>query len=305
MRDIPLNLLRIFEACARLESYTAAANELHVTHSAISQQMRRLEDALGVKLLARRHDRMLMTEAGAALFGRVVPALRELREAVEAVRVDGRKAVVRVTTIPSLAAYWLMPRVAGFQSLHSTSVAIDASTMIKTLSPHTYDLAIRHGRGEWLGCSSEKLFDEHLLVVCSPSYRNGNLPLSLSDLPNHCLLSYQGSREWQQWASQAGCGDLSLNPSTILSDAALMIGAAIVGHGIAIGRSAIVLDHLRKKELVALFGISVRADYSYFLTMPAAVEPALHVRQFVEWLRDEARKTSRDLDALVPASTKF
>lgn len=239
------------------------------------------------------------------MFGRVVPALRELREALEAVRIDGRKAVVRVTTIPSLAAYWLMPRVAGFQSLHGTSVAIDASTMIKTLSPHTYDLAIRHGRGEWLGCSSEKLFDEHLLVVCSPSYRNGNLPLSPSDLPNHCLLSYQGSREWQQWAAQAGCGDLSLNPSTILSDAALMIGAAIVGHGIAIGRSAIVLDHLHKKELVALFGISVRADYSYFLTMPAAVEPALHVRQFVEWLRDEARKTSRDLDALVPASTKF
>lgn len=298
MRDIPLNLLHIFEVCTRLGSYTAAARELHVTHSAVSQQMRRLEELLGAKLLARQRDRMLPTDIGRDLFERVEPALRELRAATSAVRAESRKALVRVTTIPSLATYWLVPRVAAFQSLHGTSVAIDASSTLKPLPSNDYDLAIRHGRGEWPGCDAEKLFDEQLMAVCSPTYRGGNLPVAASELRDHHLLSYHGSQEWQQWAAKAGHAQLRLSSETVLSDAALMISAAIAGHGVAIGRTAIVLDHLRRGTLVPLFGLAVPADFAYFLVTPAAATPSANLRLFIDWLRREAEQTRDDLAAL-------
>lgn len=298
MRDIPLNLLQIFAVCARRGSYTAAAGELHVTHSAVSQQMRRLEELIGAKLLTRQHDRMVLTEIGRDLHERTEPALRELRAAVAAVRADSRRATLRVTTIPSLATYWLVPRVAGFQAQHGTAVAIDTSTQIRPLSAQGYDVAIRHGRGEWPGCVAEKLFDEHLVAVCSPSYRGGDLPRAPDDLAEHRLLSYRDSQEWQQWAAKAGCAPPRPGADTVLSDAALMVSAALAGHGVAIGRTAIVLEHLRSGALVPLFGLAVPADYSYFLVLPADGEPGASLRLFVQWLRGEAERTRDELAAL-------
>lgn len=298
MRDIPLHLLRVFEVCARLQSYTAAAKELHITHSAVSQQMRKLEDALGVKLLVRSHDRMVLTNVGTTLLDRVAPALRELRAATNAIRGQPEQAVVRATTVPSLATYWLMPRIARFQTLHKASVAIDTSIDLKTLVADTFDLAIRHGRGHWAGCDAEKLFDEDLLVVCSPAYRGGDLPRRATELSGHSLLTYQGSPEWRQWTTQMGLDDLSPQATTTVSDAALMISATLAGHGIAIGRSAIILDHLRRGELVPLFSAPVRAAYSYFLVTPSGASHPPHVAQFIDWLRAEAHQTRLDLEKL-------
>lgn len=298
MRDVPLHLLRVFEVCARLQSYTAAAKELHITHSAISQQMRKLEDALGVKLLVREHDRMMLTKVGATLFERVAPALHELRAATMAVRGEPEQAVVRATTIPSLATYWLLPRIARFQSLYKASVSIDTSIALKTLSARTFDLAIRHGRGHWPGCDAEKLFDEDLIVVCSPTYRGGDLPRRPNELAGHSLLTYEGSQEWRQWTQQMGLDDLSPKATTTVSDAALMISATLAGHGIAVGRSAIILEHLRRGELVPLFGEPIRAAYSYFLVTPADATHAPQVASFIDWLRAEARQTRLDLEAL-------
>jgi LysR family glycine cleavage system transcriptional activator len=298
MRDVPLHLLRVFEVCARLQSYTAAAKELHVTHSAISQQMRRLEDALGVKLLVREHDRMMLTKAGATFFDRVAPALSALRAATMAIRGQPEQAVVRATTIPSLATYWLLPRLARFQSLYKASVSIDTSTVLKTLSAHTFDLAIRHGRGHWWGCDAEKLFDEDLIVVCSPAYRGGDLPRRPTELAGHSLLTYEGSQEWRQWTTQMGLDDLSPKATTTVSDAALMVSATLAGHGIAIGRSAIILEHLRSGELTPLFSAPVRAAYSYYLVTPSAAAHEPQVAHFIDWLRAEARQTRLDLQTL-------
>ena len=298
MRDVPLHLLRVFEVCARLQSYTAAAKELHITHSAISQQMRRLEDALGVKLLVREHDRMMLTKVGATLLDGVAPALRALRAATMAIRGQPEQAVVRATTIPSLAAYWLLPRLARFQSLHKASVSIDTSIVLKTLSANTFDLAIRHGRGHWWGCDAEKLFDEDLIVVCSPAYRGGDLPRRPTELAGHSLLTYEGSQEWRQWTTQMGLDDLSPKATTTVSDAALMISATLAGHGIAIGRSAIILEHLRRGELAPLFSAPVRAAYSYYLVTPSAAAHAPHVAHFIDWLRAEARQMRLDLQTL-------
>lgn len=135
----------------------------------------------------------------AAMRSPTLPVLRP----TASVRADAKDAEIRVATFPSLATYWLVPRVARFQSLHGTAVSIDTSSALKPLSTHTWDVAIRHGRGKWPGCNAEKLFDEDLIAVCSPSYRGGDLPVRPSELANHSVLTYLGSREWQQWAAKA------------------------------------------------------------------------------------------------------
>jgi LysR family glycine cleavage system transcriptional activator len=296
MGEIPLALLRTFEAAARLESYSRAANELHVTHSAVSQQIRTLEDALGVKLFARQDRLMLLTEHGAKLFRHVGASIRDLRRVGDVMRTDeGKVGSVNLTTIPSLATLWLIPRLHRFQAAApDVKVSVETSIVVQSLDVGKFDLALRHGAGSWPRCDSIRLFDETLFPICSPHFNGGDWPETPAQLSDFRLLSYTDSKEWSIWAKHVGVNPAALNPTLVLSDAALMIAATVAGQGIAIGRSIIVSDHLHRGELVRLLPEhAVPAHLSYYAVTPRSRQPSPGVQHFIDWLLLEAAETSR------------
>lgn len=289
MRTPPLNTLLAFESAARLGSYTLAADELNVTHSAISQQLRSLEDALGLTLFERQGRRMLLTREGLLLFKRVQPALQQIGEAMSEVKVMTRTPSITVTTLQSFANRWLLPRLARFQDLQpDVAVNIQASPDLKDLTRGQADVAIRYGRGPWKNCESEPLLEEWLFPVCSPGFNKGRPPTHLSSLKRHRILRDDCQLEWNAWAKHAGI-DLSECPrDTTYSDSNLMLGAAIAGQGIAIGRSALVSADLAAGRLIRMFDLIAPAPYSYHLVTAAGRAQAPHLRAFMEWLRAEA-----------------
>ncbi|HYD79054.1 MAG TPA: transcriptional regulator GcvA [Paucimonas sp.] len=294
MRPTSLNSLHTFESAARHRSYSLAAAELHVTHSAVSQQIRQLEQALGVALFERQGRQMLLTREGALLFRRLQPALKQIERAVMEVGALTQAPSITVTTLQSFANRWLLPRLAKFQKLQPhVAVHIKASTELKDLDRSEADIAIRYGRGEWKGCSATKLLDEWLFPVCSPSFNQGRLPVSIAGLKRYRILRDECQIEWDAWTRQAGFDAAEFPYDAHYSDSTLMLGAAMAGQGIAIGRSALVSADLAAGCLVRLFDLIVPAPHSYYIVTAAGRAKPPHLEAFEQWLRKEAAAFDR------------
>lgn len=305
MRLAPLHSLHAFEAAARHRSYSLAAGELHVTHSAISQQIRNLESTLGVPLFARQGRQMELTREGLLLFRRVQPALRQLGRAVEEVGVLKRAPDVTVTTLQSFANRWLLPRIARFQKVQpDVAVHIQGSVDLKNLDRAEADVAIRYGKGSWKGCDAELLLQEWLFPVCSPLFNRGRLPASPAALKRFRILRDDCMVEWHAWARAAGIDAGEFVHGSMYSDSNLMLGAAVEGQGIAIGRSALVYDDLAKGRLVRAAGPIVPAPFAYYLVTASGRRKPPHQLAFEDWLRKEAAAFARkDAKALGVASS--
>ena len=216
----PLELLATFEAAARHLSFTKAAAERFVTQSAVSRQIRALEDELGLALFERRHRALRLTEGGARLFGTCTAVLGQLRGTVRELRAPARREVLSLTTTPGLAAFWLIPRLPGFTREHpGVDVRLDASFEMRQLAADGFDLAIRYARvGAVRG---ESLFHETAMPVCSPRLLR-RLPLARpEDLTAHTLLQLNpsvtggASVEWEPWLQATGLA--GLEPAARLS----------------------------------------------------------------------------------------
>jgi LysR family glycine cleavage system transcriptional activator len=294
MRPAPLHALHAFESAARLLSYSRAADELHVTHSAVSQQIRGLEESLGVALFERQGRQMLLTREGALLLRRVQPALRQIGRAVSEISTLQRAPSITVATLQSFANRWLLSRIARFQKLQPDVVIhIHGSTGLADLERGEADIAIRYGRGDWKGCASEKLMEEWLFPVCSPAFNNGRLPKTPAGLKRHRILRDDCQGEWDAWAHGAGIDLDGCRYETGYSDSNLMLGAAIEGHGIAIGRSALVSADLAAGRLVRMFDLIIPAPFGYHLVTAAGRAKPPHLQEFEDWLRDEAASFER------------
>ncbi|HYD61482.1 MAG TPA: transcriptional regulator GcvA [Noviherbaspirillum sp.] len=294
MRPPPLNALHAFESAARLCSYTLAAGELHVTHSAVSQQIRSLEDLLGVCLFERRGRQMVLTREGGLLFRRVQPALQQISRAVSEIGVLKRPPAIVVTTLQSFANRWLLPRLSKFQKLQPhVTVHIQASSDLKDLARGQADIAIRYGRGTWKGCESEHLLQEWVFPVCSPGFNKGRLPAAENRLKRHRILRDDCQVEWNAWSRQAGIDPAEFLHEATYSDSNVMLGAAEAGQGIAIGRSTLVAADLVVKRLVRLFDVIAPAPYSYYLVTAEGRKKPPHLQAFEQWLKDEAAAFSR------------
>lgn len=294
MRQTPLHALHTFDSAARHQSYSLAAGELHVTHSAVSQQIRILEAMLGVPLFERRGRQMLLTREGALLHKRIQPALRQLGRAVSEVGALKQAPSITVTTLQSFANRWLLPRIGKFQKLQpNVAVHIQASADLKNMDRSEVDIAIRYGRGEWTGCDAEKLLDEWLFPVCSPVFNKGKLPAAIAGLKRYRILKDDCQMEWNAWSQQAGIDTGDFVHETSYSDSNLMLGAAIAGQGIAIGRSALVSTDLAAGRLVRVFDLIVPAPYSYYLATSSNRKKSLHLQAFEQWLRQEAAAFGR------------
>src|SRR6266404_2979370 len=293
-----LDLLVGFEAAARHLSFTKAGAELYRTQSAVSRQIKELEDQLGVTLFQRRHRALALTEPGHQLYAAAAQVLATIRSATERLRrQSGRRRPLSVTTTNSFAALWLIPRLAGFTRTHpGVDVRITAETRVQDLERDGLDLAIRHGPPSLAGPHAVRLFGERVLPVCSPKLLKKNPLRQPADLKNHCLLQYDDPEarhpwlHWKTWLEVARIPDLRPAATLSFSGYEQIIPAAVAGHGVALGRSPLVKDLLADKQLVAPFSSSADPARAYYAIVSKSAAARPEVGGFVEWLKEEATK---------------
>ncbi len=296
-RALPtLNALRAFEAAARLLSVTKAAEELHVTPAAISHQIKALEEQLGTILFRRENRRLLLTDAGQLLLPGMSDGLDAMAAAVTQVRMAEASPRLSVSTTPSLASRWLVPRLNSFQIAHpDIDVRIQASIKLMDFDRDGLDVGIRFGRGDYPGLRADSLGTPWVIPVCSPRLTEGPPALiSPSDLRHHTLLHDTWEAEdgtwvdWPIWLRAAGVDDVDGNPGPRFSDSDLTITAAIEGQGVALIDHVLVEREIAAGRLVIPFDIGLESDFGYYVvsTTQAANRPA--VKAFREWALAEA-----------------
>ena len=294
----PLDLLLAFEAAARHLSFTRAADERFVTQSAISRQIRSLEDDLGVELFARGHRALALTAPGQKLLLACQGVLAQLRRTVSSIRAPNAREVLALSTTPSFASYWLIPRLHLFtQANPGIDVRLDASYEVRDLRADGFDVAVRYQRAN--ATDGERLFSETMLPVCAPALRRSkDAPLKVpADLRHHTLLEVEGMPgtgapvEWDSWLQANGVPDLEPRSKLTFSSYNEVVAAAVAGQGVGLGRRPLLDGLLRTKQLVAPFGEARETAKAYFILTDAAARTRPAVRALEDWLRAEATRT--------------
>jgi DNA-binding transcriptional LysR family regulator len=290
----PLDLIRGFEAAARLLNITGAAAELFLTQSAVSRQIKILEGQLGVLLFRRKHRGLELTDAGRRYYDAVAQALKLVRDATEEAR--GQPRMLTVTTTPGFASLWLIPRLAEFTGSHpNIDVRISATYDLIPLERQNVDVAIRYGaakpeQGVWL-------FGERLMPVCSPALlQDPARPLRTpADIAHHVLLhleSKPGAMPWMDWATwMRTMGVEGVKPAGTLRFSRYdeVVAAAVAGQGIAPGGVPLLNSLLREKRLVAPFRGSSVSPCGYFLVESPEAKKREAVRDFVAWVLQQTK----------------
>ena len=286
--NLPLAALRAFEAAARHGGYSRAAEELHLTHGAISFQMRALQAELGVDLFRRQGRRMVLTEEGQRLFAYVRDGFDRLARGMEEVRAVRRGQLLTVSVHPGFAAHWLIPRLGEFQHRHpEIDVSLLPNTALVDFSRETVDMALRYGPGNWPGLVDIKLMDEEVFPVCSPRFNQGKLPQhpeELADLP----LLRDARQPWTDWFRSIGLDLPEPARGPLYSEPSLVIQAAIAGLGIALARGALVKAEIEAGHLIRLFPRSARTRFSYYIVYPPSHADRPRVAAFRDWLIAQA-----------------
>ncbi|MDD1139641.1 transcriptional regulator GcvA [Pseudomonas sp. TNT2022 ID233] len=286
-----LNGLRAFECAARHLSFTRAAEELNVTQTAISHQIRRLEDELGVRLFMRLKDGLALTEEGNAYFPGVRSAFLELRHSTERLLEANDHSVLTISTLVSVASKWLLPRLPSFREAYpEIDVRISAMTRLVDFRKAGIDAAIRYGNGEWPGLRADWLMSDEIFPVCSPRLLTGDKPLKTpADLAHHPLLQVSGltANDWNDWLHAAGQPPLTAKGPRLTFDLAMMaVQTAIDGQGVCIGRSTYVDDDLRAGRLVAPFDLRLKSTSGFYFVTPHENAESKKILAFRQWLSE-------------------
>ncbi len=293
-----LDLLRGFDAAARHLSFTKAAQELHVTQSAVSRQIKSLEAQLGVALFRRLNRALLLTEEGQALSRAVANALAGIEQAVTRLSAlaDGRP--ITVTTTVAFAALWLVPRLARFRAAHpDTDVRLAASNDLADLERDRIDLAIRFCEPKTAPPGALPLIGEDVFPVASPRLtRDRKRPLKTpADLRHHVLLHFDDPQgewpwlTWREWLVALKVPDLKPAGALHFSHYDQLVQATINGEGVALGRTPLLERILKRGELVAPFRDRVTVTHKYFVIVAVAAREQRRVQQFVNWILAEVK----------------
>jgi LysR family transcriptional regulator, glycine cleavage system transcriptional activator len=296
----PLGFFQGFEAAARNQSFTKAAAELFITQSAVSRQIKALEDHLGIALFERRPRAVALTEKGQALYRVATEVLEHLQSATDEIAQQNRTRQLSITTTTGFASLWLIPRLQRFTSLcPDIDVRISATTDLLNLERSSVDLAIRYCKPEMVPQGAVRLFGEEVLPVCSPSLLRRGRPLKRPpDLAHHVLLhfDYPGAErmvvDWGTWLTALGIGDLKAAGALHFSQYEQMIQAAIGGQGVALGRQPLVNELLQSGALAAPFNKTVVGTRAYFIVESALARRKPYIKQFTTWLTDEVNRNS-------------
>jgi len=304
LRLPPTSGLRALEAAARHLSYTRAAEELSVTQSAVSHQIRHIEEMWEIQLFERRGRRLVLTEAGHALVPIIREFLQRLTSALEelAGATDDETGSLRISLLQSFAFKWLVPRLGEFNRQHpEINVWISTSEELTDLNREDVDLAIRLGYGHWPGLYVRFLFREYVFPVASPGFleRHGR-PETPKDLLKYPLIqrtSLDICPRWRDWFRDAKVRVRSLPRGTHLPDTGMGVLAAIDGQGIALARSAHVMADLEAGRLVKLFNVFSPSPVAYYIVARRGTETQTHASAFIDWLSREAQAAQRQFDA--------
>jgi LysR family transcriptional regulator, glycine cleavage system transcriptional activator len=284
-----LNGLRAFEAAARHLSFTNAASELNVTQTAISHQIRRLEEELGTKLFVRQNRALALTPEAREYLPGIRAAFNDLRLATDRLLRRDDDHALTISTLASLAAKWLLPRLSAFQEAHpGIDVRITTSTGLVDFRSGDVDAAIRYGRGNWAGLRADWLMADEMFPVCSPALLQSDKPLRCpEDLANFTLLHSSGGYDddWRLWLTAAGLpANISKQPGLTFDLILMTVQAAIDGIGVAMGRTSYVQADIAKGRLVVPFKIALPTDAGFYLVSPEAKADPPKLRAFRQWL---------------------
>ncbi|EIM28909.1 transcriptional regulator GcvA [Microvirga lotononidis] len=300
----PMSAVRVFEAAARHQSFTRAAEELGMTQAAVSYQIKILEDRVGAPLFNRLPRQVTLTTKGRQLAPAVTEAFEALRNAFSGVE-DAVQTVLSLTTLSTFASNWLVPRLGRFRQLQpNIAVQISVSTEMVELARSEFDIGIRSGTGEWPGLETHVLFPNQFIPVCSPDLlRDVEIrePVDILKLP---LIS-PGDPWWQDWFAAAGERniDLSGRPDNSLGVQQLEGMAAIAGQGVALINPFFFPEDLASGRLVKPFDLLATTDRSYWLVYPKARRRSAKVEAFRDWVLSEVAGDSEAADCRAKTKT--
>jgi LysR family glycine cleavage system transcriptional activator len=295
-----LAFLQGFEAAARTLSFTKAAEELFVTQSAVSRQIKALEDNLGLRLFERRSRSLALTENGQALYRIATDVFDRLQTATDRLRAETRARQLAITTTTGFASLWLIPRLRRFTALHpDIDVRLSATTDALNLERSLIDVAIRYCRPEAVPEGAVRLFGEEMIPVCSRALlRDKARPLKQPrDLVHHTLLhfEYAGAEAYVDWGTWlTALGELKPAGALHFSQYEQMIQAAVSGQGVALGRQPLVNDLIQSGALVAPFRQTLVGSRAYFIIRSQLSAGKPQVREFAEWLVAEAGGNAKE-----------
>jgi LysR family glycine cleavage system transcriptional activator len=296
----PLNSLRTFEAAARHESFTRAAEELCVTQGAVSQQVKALEAGLGIKLFNRERQRLIITEAGRDYLTVVREALDRLAVGTERLLQRQSAGMLTVSTSPDFAAKWLVHRLGNFAEAHpEIDLRVSATLHHVDFAREEVDLAVRHGDGNWPGLDPVQLSGEQLFAVCSPKLLAGRRKLGKpADLLKFPLLHLDNREDWKKWLRAVGVDDAEVTRGPVLNRVSMVIDAAIDGQGVALARTTLAAWDLINGRLVRPFPDALPLSKTYWILCPKATSNLPKIVTFRNWLQAEAAADTRRLKAI-------
>jgi LysR family transcriptional regulator, glycine cleavage system transcriptional activator len=302
----PLNSLKAFEAAARHLSFTRAAGELNVTQAAISHQVKALEETLGLALFRRVNRSLLLTDEGQSLYPDLGDAFDTIAAAVERLYERDQAGVLNLSTLDSIAAAWLVPRIGKFRALHpDIDVRISTTDQVIDFLSDGIDMALRYGTGPYPGMEKVLLMNETLFPVVSPSLieKFGSLDKP-ADLVRFPLLHDDMRDDWGVWMEAAGVSGIDVSRGLSFTHSVHVQQAAVAGEGVALGRSVLTADDLSAGLLIKPFDIDLTAHHSYFAVYPKANAHRPKIVAFRDWLVDEAKETQARFASVVGRSNK-
>jgi LysR family glycine cleavage system transcriptional activator len=292
LRQLPaLNALKVFESAARHESFSRAADELFVTHGAVSHQIRALEAELGIALFERDGKRVRLTEAGRRYAKEVRAALMALAEATRTVRAGDHERRLAVSVLSSFAARWVTPRIGRFiERYPEIDLELLSTNALVDFARDDVDVAIRFGFGKYEGLHAEALLDEVFFPVCAPGFNDGRLPQAPAELPQYTLLRSDDGL-WRPWFQAAGLESASEPKRDVLyQDSSNLLQAAIDGQGIGLVRRSLAMHEMVAGRLVRLFDIDGPSPWTYYFVCPPRSLAMARVKAFRDWLFEEVEQ---------------
>jgi LysR family glycine cleavage system transcriptional activator len=296
----PLNPLRAFEATARSGSLTKAAGELHVTHGAISHQIRALEASLKVRLFERAGQRLKLTPHGAELLPAVATAFESIAAATARMSRPTSSGSLSITCVAALLSHWVIPRLASFTAqFPDINLTLIASNDASHIHSRDVDFCILYGDGSWTDCWVKFWAPLELFPIVSPTLINNKPMRTIRDLSDHVILHGDDGREWHTWLSAADALDLPRPRQHHFNDARLAIEAAVHGHGVALGDTLSASNLLGRGQLVTPYNLSVPAVDSFYVACRNDLKNMPIVRVFIDWLFDQHDKEAGGVEPVM------
>jgi len=307
-RPLSVGNLRAFEAVARRLNFSEAADELHLTQSAVSRQIKSLEDELGSALFSRGTRHVELTTDGSTLLRAVAPWLDRLDASVRQIRQTRGRRVVSVSTFASFASLWLIPQMEAFQRAHpDIDIRVSATDKMSDIDDPDLDLVLRYSGRDQAGPNALRLFGELLTPAISPwlaeQIRSGQAPplATPHDLARHTLAEEDDNRpsaeflSWRYWLERHGQSRLQPRRWLYLNFTYQQVQAALAGQGVALARVPLVAEQLERGELLEPFGAAGRlaSPYVYWLIVSPASRSRVEVKQFCDWVETRAAQTRR------------